>query len=134
LVPLKDKKKKTIARALLEIFSRLGAPKILQSDNGGEFSGIASWYPIEEIDIDGIIEEIADLWPMCKMVKGRPRHSESNGGVERLNQLVQVRLSHWCKQQKTKKWTVGIPFVRWAINTTVRPPPPTRLLIVLGIP
>jgi hypothetical protein len=67
-----DKKKKTIARALLEIFSRIGAPKLLQSDNGGEFSGVANWFPVGEIDIDGIIEEIADMWPMCRWSRGVP--------------------------------------------------------------
>jgi hypothetical protein len=34
---MKDRKSETVGEALLEIFSTHPIPKILQSDNGGEF-------------------------------------------------------------------------------------------------
>eukprot|EP01052_Picozoa_sp_SAG31_P033683 SAG31_NODE_3839_length_3829_cov_11.012601_2_plen_335_part_00 len=50
------------------------------------------------------------------MVKGRPRHSESQGGIERSNRLVQKRLGAWMRSNNTKDWPVGLPFVMWGIN------------------
>jgi hypothetical protein len=32
-----------------------------------------------------VITEIKHIWPECHMVHGRPRHSQSRGGIERLN-------------------------------------------------
>ena len=76
-----------VSVALLNIFTLIGPPKILQSDNGGEFSqsamnhhGRCLYFEDDEIDI--IISEIEILWTECKLVCGLPRHSESNGGVE----------------------------------------------------
>jgi len=52
---------------------------------------------LDEQAVDGIIASIAALWPHCRLVRGRPRHSESNGGVERFNQTFQRRLHAWMK-------------------------------------
>jgi hypothetical protein len=52
---------------------------------------------LDEQAVDGIIASIAALWPHCRLVWGRPRHSESNGGVERFNQTFQLRLHAWMK-------------------------------------
>ena len=41
IIPLTSKRAAAVAFALLEIFTRIGAPAILQSDNGREFSAIA---------------------------------------------------------------------------------------------
>ena len=35
-----------------------------------------------------VITEIGKLWPECRMVTGTPHHSESNGGVKRVNHTV----------------------------------------------
>jgi len=42
--------------------------------------------------IDDVIDEIKSLWPECRMVRGSPRHSESNGGIERLNLMSENKL------------------------------------------
>ena len=42
LIPLTSKRTSAVAVALLRIFTTIGAPSILQSDNGREFSGIAN--------------------------------------------------------------------------------------------
>ncbi len=39
-----------------------------------------------------VITEIWHLWPECHMVHGSPHHSESSGGVERVNCTVQAKL------------------------------------------
>lgn len=121
LEPLVSKRAGSVAAAVLRIFTVIGAPAILQSDNGREFSNLAgkgSLQSFPDEELGEIIEELAAMWPEVKMVKGRARHSESNGGVERLNQTVQRRLSAWMTQSRSRNWGVGARLVQWAINTT----------------
>ena len=57
---------------------------VLQADNGGEFHGAA--YSAKEeanVTVGGIIQELRQLWPGCRMVKGAPFHSATNGGWRR---------------------------------------------------
>lgn len=64
-----------------------------------------------------IIEEIHEVWPSSKIIHGRARHKQSQGGVERLNRTVEDKLGSWMTDNKSTKWTVGRLFVRWQINT-----------------
>lgn len=68
LRPLQLKKASEVALELLEIFLQFGAPYILQSDNGREFTTT-------------VIEEMTNLWPECKIIHGRPRYPQSQGSV-----------------------------------------------------
>ncbi len=72
---------------------------------------------LEDEFIDLVIQELKNLWPECQMVRGSPRHSESNGGVERVNQTVQRKLSGWMKSNKSNYWSVGCKIVQWRVNT-----------------
>nr|CAI5848448.1 unnamed protein product [Callosobruchus analis] len=68
---LKRPKTKTVeevAYNVVEIFCMLGAPFILQSDNGRKYS-------------NKIIEELRNLWPGLKPVHGNPRHSQCQESV-----------------------------------------------------
>ena len=69
--------------------------------------------------IDLVIKEIKNLWPECMMVRGSPHHSESNGGVERVNQTVQKKLGGWMKTNKSNNWVIGCRMAMWRINTQV---------------
>lgn len=69
------------------------------------------------VQMTEIIKEISQVWPDTKMVHGRARHSQSQGGIERLNRTCQEKLGKWMTTNKTKKWTIGRLFVRWQINT-----------------
>jgi hypothetical protein len=69
--------------------------------------------------MDLVIKEVKNLWPVCQMVRGSPRHSESNGGVERVNQTVQKKLGGWMKTNNSKHWSVGCKIVQWRINTQI---------------
>jgi hypothetical protein len=53
-----------------------------------------------------------------KMVKGSARHSESNGGVERVNLTTEKKLAVWMKQNNSTDWATGSMFVQWQINTS----------------
>jgi IS30 family transposase len=77
LRPLKSKRETEVAMQILDIFLLFGAPNILQSDNGAEFTA-------------SIISQLKDLWPECKIVHGKPRHPQSQGSVERANADIKI--------------------------------------------
>ena len=43
---------------------------MLHSDNGREFA-------------NKVVKEVLNMWPDCKFVHGKPRHSQSQGSIER---------------------------------------------------
>jgi hypothetical protein len=55
LRPLKSKTAEEVAYQLMDIFCTVGAPFILQSDNGREFA-------------NKIIQNVADMWPGMRLV------------------------------------------------------------------
>jgi len=84
---------------LMEIFCMFGAPFILQSNNGWEFA-------------NKIIQNLADMWPGMKLVHGKPRHSRSQGSVERSSQDVRDTLVAWISDNNTKTWSEGLRFMQ----------------------
>jgi transposase InsO family protein len=56
-----------------DVFKIPGPPRILQSDNGKEFAGI--------------VKNICNILNV-KIMHGRPRHPQSQGQIERLNQTI----------------------------------------------
>lgn len=87
LRPLKTKTAEEVAYTILDIFTIFGAPCVLQSDNGREFS-------------NRVIEEVCSMWSELKIVHGKPRHSQSQS-VERANQDIENILSTWLETHKT---------------------------------
>ena len=63
-----------------------------------------------------ICDEIRKLWPTVHIVHGRARHSQSQGGIERLNRTCLNKLGSWMTDQKTKQWSLGRLFVKFQIN------------------
>jgi hypothetical protein len=121
-IPLASKRATSVAMALFTIFTQIGPPELLQTDNGGEFTNAAHDYAGRALSlgddfIDLVIKELKNLWPDCQMVRGSPRHSESNGGVERVNQTVQKKLGAWMKTNNSKRWGLGCKLVMWRYNT-----------------
>ena len=129
-IPIVAKRASCIAIALYQIFCIIGPPMILQTDNGKEFSGAATTSKQFRKDVmlgkqsvisdelmSEVVSEIRNLWPECRMVHGSPRHSESNGGVERVNRTVQEKLHAWMVKHQSKRWSVGCHLVQWQINT-----------------
>ncbi|KAK3918431.1 KRAB-A domain-containing protein 2 [Frankliniella fusca] len=52
-------------------------------------------------------------------VNRAPRHSQSQGGVERANQDVQVMLATWMADHRTSQWSRGLRWVASAKNRAV---------------
>ena len=99
LRPLKIKTAEEMAYQLMDICCMFGAPFILQSDNGREFA-------------NRIIQNLADMWPGMKLVHGKPRHSESQGSVERSDQDVRDMLVAWMSDNNAKAWSEGLRFIQ----------------------
>ena len=93
--PLTSKRAAEVAFQLLDIFLLFGAPAILQSDNGSEFTA-------------QVITELKQLWPQLKLVHGKPRHPQSQGSVERANADIKDVLGAWMSDNNMQDWTVGL--------------------------
>ncbi|XP_068220838.1 KRAB-A domain-containing protein 2-like [Palaemon carinicauda] len=101
---LTSKRAGEVAFQLADIFLLLGAPVILQSDNGSEF-------------IAQIITELRSLWPELSIVHGKPRHPQSQGSVERANGDIKDMLVAWMADNNSTDWATGIKFVQFSKNS-----------------
>ena len=85
------------------VFPYLGLPKILHSDNGREF-------------VNAIVMECLSLWSgEVVIINGRPRHSQSQGLVEKGNHLVELQLQAMKAEQASKNvfpWSEWLPRVQ----------------------
>jgi transposase InsO family protein len=86
---LKSKRTTDVAMQILDIFLLFGAPNILQSDNGAEFTA-------------SIISQLKDVWPGCKIVHGKPRHPQSEGSVEWANADIRDMTVTWMHENSCK--------------------------------
>jgi hypothetical protein len=127
-IPLTHKRASCIAITLLEIFTVVEPPIILQLDNGNEFNTVAmtrkqvdgfcdNLVQLTDLELSEIITEVMKLWPECRMVCGSPPHSPSNGGVEQLNRTMQEKLGAWMKDCKLRQWMIGCCLMMWQYNT-----------------
>jgi len=103
LRPLKSKRAEEIAYNLLDIYTTFGAPAILQSDNGREF-------------VNSTITELHNMWDDVKIVHGKPRHSQSQGSVERANRDVEDMLATWMAENNSTDWPSGLKFIQFQKN------------------
>ncbi|CAJ0935416.1 unnamed protein product, partial [Mesorhabditis belari] len=85
------------------IFGIFGPPKILHSDNGREF--VNKW-----------IDELVNVWGHCKVVRGQPRHSQSQGSVERANADIENILCTYQRDRNTSKWAEFLPMIQLIKN------------------
>ena len=95
LRPLKSKRAAEVAFQIADIFLLLGAPVILQSDNGSEFTA-------------QIITELCSMWPELSIVHAKPRHPQSQGSDERANGDIKDMLVAWMADNNSTDWATGI--------------------------
>jgi len=105
LRPLSTKRAAEVAYQLIDIFLLMGAPHILQSDNGAEFTA-------------SVINELKSLWPELLIVHGKPRHPQSQGSVERLNCDIKDILIAWLGDNNSVDWSAGLKFVQFSKNVS----------------
>ena len=99
LRPVTSKRAPEITYQLLDIFSIFGAPSILQSGNGREF-------------VNSIITELSAMWNGLKIVRGKPRHSQSQESVERANRDIKDMLMTWLQSNSMTPWGDGLRFIQ----------------------
>lgn len=104
--PLESKESIVIAGILYDIFCQFGPPIILQSDNGGEFTS-------------DVIKSLTKMWPSLKLINGRPRHPQSQGLVEKGNDILEKKIGAWMEQNSTKTWTVGLNYIIFTMNNSI---------------
>ena len=61
------------------------------------------------------------MWDGLKIVHGKPRHSQSQGSVERANSDIEktYMLSSWLAENSTTKWADGLRFVQARKNNAL---------------
>lgn len=107
LVPIKDKQAATIAYHLREIWSTMGPPELLQSDNGTEFKNNL----VADVCLDFNVHHVF----------GTAYHPQTQGVVERANQFAKKKLAAWfASQPPGADWVPILHLVQMELNTTVR--------------
>lgn len=99
--PLKSIKAEDVAEALWEIWTRLGIPREILTDNGSQFVG-------------SLANEVNRLLSV-RGLRTTPRHAQCNGLVERFNGTIKNMLRHLCQEQP-REWDRFIPALLFAIR------------------
>jgi hypothetical protein len=102
---LKTKTEGEVIEALKRIFERMGKPRILQSDNGGEFKN-------KVMDAYGEEEDF-------KIIHSQPYRSTSQGQVERWNRTIRNKLNSLMTENQTTRWVDYLPDVVKRYNDTI---------------
>lgn len=104
---IKNKTAAAVCEQLQSIFNLFGAPRILHTDNGTEFC-------------NALITDLALRWG-CAIRHGRAYHPQSQGSVEKANQLAKSKLAVWMSDQPVgTDWVPQLDNVQWQINTQHR--------------
>ncbi|XP_039113481.1 SCAN domain-containing protein 3 isoform X1 [Hyaena hyaena] len=100
---LKSKRPKEVAHALLDIFTIIGAPSVLQSDSGREFSS-------------QIVNELSNIWPELKIVHGKPQPCQSYSSMNQANEDIQNRIISWMQANNSSHWSEFLWFIQMIQN------------------
>src|SRR6185369_14071594 len=103
--PLKTKEANKVAKVLKKIFLTFGPPTLLHTDNGTEFTA-------------QVIRDLMDNWPATRIIRGRPRHPQSQGLIEKANSILKNKLSKWMQINRSTVWSQGLDQVIYAMNTS----------------
>ncbi len=88
-VALKDIQTETVAEALVDIFTRVGIPKEVLSDQGTQF-------------VSAVMKEVSRLLSIKQLVTS-PYHPMCNGLVEKFNGTLKTMLKRVC-HEKPREW------------------------------
>ena len=99
-LPLKTLTAKEACDALLIMFTRIGIPRILVSDNATNL-------------ISGLNKELYSRIGIT-LRNSTPLHPEGNSMVERWNQSLKKMLHHVVTSDRPREWHLTLPFLLWA--------------------
>jgi transposase InsO family protein len=103
---LTRKEARQVAENLVQLFFQFGPCKILQSDNGKEFTA-------------QIIKDLKIMWPGLVILNGRPRHPQSQGLVERGNSTLCDILGKFMQDRDTSHWVTCLLPAIYSMNTSL---------------
>ncbi|XP_057290864.1 uncharacterized protein LOC130613553 [Hydractinia symbiolongicarpus] len=109
LAALERKESAPITVELEKIFSLFGPPKIFHSDNGSEF-------------VNKSVDHLIEAWPgEIQVVRGRPRHPQSQGMIEQAHINVEHKVSVMIAEcaSETKPWSSWLPQICCRLITIV---------------
>jgi hypothetical protein len=66
--------------------------------------------------VNNVLSSLKEYWATLKIVHSKPRHSQSQGSVERANQDIENMLCTWMQDEKTDGWSEGLRFVQLMKN------------------
>jgi transposase InsO family protein len=111
LRPLQSKSSTEVAAVVMQIFSDVGPPKIIQTDQGTEFKGV--------------VEQVMNKLKV-KIIHSRPYHSQSQGKIERSHRTWKSFMKFdaltgyeaFLDQHEGCDWVAGLPVYQHLYNTT----------------
>ena len=68
--------------------------------------------------MNSVITELSAMWNGLKIVHGKPRHSQSQGSVERANRDIKDMLMTCLHSNSTTRWGDGLRFIHVMKNRT----------------
>ena len=98
-IPLKSIDSESIANVMVEVFSRLGIPKEIVTDQGSNF-------------LSSLMNQLCKLLSIEK-IKTSPYHPQANGLVENFNGTLKKMLKCYA-QEEPNDWDQHIPYVLFA--------------------
>ncbi|CAF3902852.1 unnamed protein product [Rotaria sp. Silwood1] len=101
--PLKNKTAAEVVTKLRELFFVFGPPRIIHIDNGREF-------------VSSVIMELKNFFPNLSFIRGRPRHPQSQGCIERANGILCDALGKWMSTNNSSSWSTALLPVIYGIN------------------
>lgn len=104
-VPLRTIQAKTVARELIKFCSVFGLPRVIQSDQGSNFTSKLFKEVTKELDIE---HQLSTAY-----------HPETQGALERFHQTLKSLLRIYC-METGKDWVEGLPFLMFAVRGTVQ--------------
>ncbi|XP_072019070.1 uncharacterized protein [Amphiura filiformis] len=102
-IPIPNAKAKTVARELWTLFSRVGIPQEILSDQGTHF-------------LSALLKELCKLLGIRQLVAA-PYHQQTNGLLERFNRTLKIML-RTVMQGKIEQWDEYLPHVLFAYRET----------------
>lgn len=111
LEPMITKTADEAATTLERVIAYAGVPRIIHSDNGGEFEYAPVQFLSSHLTVNRAgVEEVCEMYEI-EHVRGRARHPQSQGGVETSNGNVKAKMRKHLFQHEGRTWVQALRYV-----------------------
>ncbi|XP_072170162.1 KRAB-A domain-containing protein 2-like [Diadema setosum] len=94
-----------VSKALVKFFTTVGLPKVVQSDQGSNFTSKIFQQVMRELGI--------------KCVTSSAYHPQSQGALERFHQTLKNMMRTYCFEVE-KDWDEGLPLLLFSVRESVQ--------------